>query len=268
MTIQTLYTAATGMEALETKMDVIANNLANVNTVGFKRDRANFEDLFYRHEALPGALDSASTPSPIGTAVGLGVRVSGTQTIFAQGTPQQTDRPLDIAVMGDGFLPVLDLASGETMYTRAGNLNINANGQLVTGSAQTGRPLDPPINIPNDAKAVSIQADGQVRYQVAGSPTMAAAGQISLAIFPNPGGLMKVGENLYTESDASGNAQTGNPAQQNFGVLRQGYIEASNVEPVKELIDLITTQRSFELNSKAIQAGDDMLEQVNNLRRF
>jgi len=268
MTIQSLYTAATGMEALETKMDVIANNLANVSTVGFKRDRANFEDLMYRYEALPGALDTASNPSPTGTAVGMGVKVSGTQTIFAQGTPQQTEGELDITIMGNGFLPVTDAATGEILYTRAGNLSLNANGQLVTGSATTGRLLNPPITIPQDHTGISIQADGKVRFKLSGTAAMSDAGQIQLAAFPNAAGLMKIGENLYAETDSSGTAQLGNPGQQGLGDLQQGYLEASNVEPVKELIDLITTQRSFELNSQAIQAGDDMLQEINNLRRF
>lgn len=267
MSVQTLYTAATGMDAMQTKLDVIANNLANINTTGFKRDRANFEDLLYRNEIYPGMLDAQQIPTPTGLEVGLGARVQSTQSDFRQGTIQDTGRDLDIAIEGRGFLQVTDPVSTSVMYTRAGNLNINANGQLVIGSAQTGRLLEPPIPIPPEATAVVINPNGQVMVRLPGQTQLVQAGEIQLANFINPDGLLKMGENMYSPTDASGTATQGNAGSNGFGVIRQSALEASNVEPVKELIDLITTQRGFELNSQAIQAGDQLLQQVVNLRR-
>lgn len=268
MSVQTLYTAATGMDALETKLDVIANNLANVNTTGFKKDRANFEDLLYRTEVYPGVKDSTGTPTAVGTQVGLGVRVTSTQTDQRQGAFQQTGRDLDIAIEGRGLLPVSDPSSQSVVYTRAGNLDINANGQLVVGSAQTGRLIDPPISIPNDATKVVINPNGEVMVQQPGTVELQTQGQIQLAQFVNPDGLLKIGENMYRQTDASGPALLSNPGTDGAGVLRQANLEASNVEPVQELIDLITTQRAFELNSQAVQAGDQVLQTISNLRRF
>lgn len=268
MSVQTLYTAATGMDAMETKLDVIANNLANINTTGFKKDRANFEDLLYRTEVYPGVQDANQTPTAVGTQVGLGVRVTSTQTDQRQGTLQQTGRDLDLAIEGTGYLRVLDPRTQTVMYTRAGNLDINAQGQLVMGSAQTGRLLDPPIAIPPDATKVVINPDGQVMVRQPGTVELANQGQIQMAQFINPDGLLKVGENMYMQTDASGPETPGNPGQNGLGVLRQGNLEASNVEPVQELIDLITTQRAFELNSQAVQAGDQMMQTISNLRRF
>lgn len=268
MSVQTLYTAATGMEAMETKLDVIANNLANINTTGFKKDRANFEDLLYRTEVYPGVLDATQTPTAVGTQVGLGVRVTSTQTDHRQGTLQQTGRDLDIAIQGPGFLRVIDPLSTETMYTRAGNLDINANGQLVIGSAQTGRLLDPPINIPEDAEAIQISDNGDVMVRVPNQVELNNVGTIQLSQFINPDGLLKVGENMYLPTEASGQEQTSTPGTDGLGILRQNNLEASNVEPVQELIDLITTQRGFELNSQAVQAGDQIMQTISNLRRF
>lgn len=262
-----LSTAATGMEAQQTQIDVIANNLANVNTVGFKRDRANFEDLFYRHEKLPGAQDSAGQFTPTGIHTGLGSRISSVQTDFGQGAFQQSNSQLDVAIEGNGFFPVTD-PTGLIIYSRAGNFSINANGQLVMGSAQTGRLLEPPITIPPDATAINISAEGIVEVQQGSTPALSQVGTIQLAQFINPEGLMKLGENLYRETVASGSPTLGNPGANGIGVLRQKALESSNVEPVQELIDLITTQRAFELNSQAVQAGDQVLQLVANLRRF
>jgi flagellar basal-body rod protein FlgG len=267
MSVQTLYTAATGMESLQTKLDVIANNLANVNTVGFKKDRANFEDLFYRQKVLPGVLDNAGQTTPVGVAIGLGSRVSSVQTDFNQGAFQQTGRQLDVAIAGNGFFQVQD-PSGQIMYTRAGNFSVNANGQVVLGSAATGRVLDPPITIPNDATNIVVEPGGRVMVQQANNPQLQQAGQIQLALFINEEGLLKQGENLYSQSDASNTPQQVNPGITGAGLLRQNMLEASNVEPVQELIDLITTQRAFELNSQAVQAGDQILQNISNLRRF
>ncbi|QDV67491.1 Flagellar basal-body rod protein FlgG [Rosistilla carotiformis] len=268
MSVQTLYTAATGMDAMETKLDVIANNLANVNTTGFKRDRANFEDLLYRNEIYPGVQDSNQTPTPTGTQVGLGVRVMSTQTDHSQGTLEQTGRELDFGIEGRGFLPVLDPRSQTTVYTRAANLDVNANGQLVLGSAQTGRLIDPPITIPQDATQIQISDTGVVSVRIPGTVELQQQGQIQLAQFVNPDGLLKIGENLYQETEASGTNQLSTPGSDGAGVIRQGNLEVSNVEPVRELIDLITTQRAFELNSQAVQAGDQMMQTIANLRRF
>jgi flagellar basal-body rod protein FlgG len=266
MSIQTLYTAATGMQSMESKLDVIANNMANVNTVAFKKGRANFEDLFYRHEKYPGALDSSGNPTAVGTSYGLGSRVSSVQVDQSQGAFQHTKRELDVAIVGKGFFQVTD-PSGEILYSRAGNFNVNANGQMVVGSASTGRLLEPNITIPNDATRVEISPEGQVMVKQPGNAAMQQVGQITLASFVNPEGLLQVGENLYAETGASSTAVLGNPNTDGLGVLRQNFLEASNVAPVSELIDLIQTQRSFELNSQMVQAGDQMLQVVANLRR-
>ena len=266
MSVQTLYTSATGMTALQTKLDVIANNLANVNTTAFKRDRANFEDLFYRNQVLPGALDGAGQQTPTGIATGLGSRVTSVQTDYGTGAFLQTNRQLDVAIEGKGFFQCTD-PSGETYYTRSGHFNINANGALVAGSAHTGRLIEPAINIPPDYTGLVISSDGRVSVQQPGSQALTEVGQLSLATFPNEDGLLKLGENLYAETDASSSPTVGTPGQVGIGVCRQNMLEASNVEPVQELIDLITTQRSFELNSQTIQAGDEILQLISNLRR-
>lgn len=267
MSIQALYTAATGMDAMQTKLDVIANNLANINTTAFKKDRANFEDLLYRNHVMPGMLDANQTPTPTGTQVGMGTRIQSTNTDYRQGAFQQTGRELDVAIEGPGFLQVLDPQSQGVLFTRSGNLDINANGQLVIGSAMTGRLLDPSIDIPPEATAVEIGPTGQVMVRTPGTTELQQIGQLQLASFINPDGLLKVGENLYQQTDASSQALLGEPGTNGLGVIRQRTLEASNVEPVQELIDLITTQRGFELNSQAIQAGDQLLQLINNLRR-
>ena len=267
MSIQALYTAASGMDAMQTKLDVIANNLANINTTAFKRDRANFEDLLYRNQVYPGIQDTLSNTTPVGVEVGLGTRVQSIQKDYQQGTIEQTGRELDVAIEGRGFLMVRDPVTSSNVYTRSGNLDINANGQLVIGSAQTGRLIDPPITIPQDATNVVINANGQVLVRQVGQVQLNQVGEIQMASFINPDGLLKVGENLYQSNDASGQAQLGQPGQLGLGILRQSALEKSNVEPVKEMIDLITTQRGFELNSQAIQASDQVLQQISNLRR-
>lgn len=268
MSVQTLYTAATGMEAMEAKLDGIANNLANINTTAFKRDRTNFEDLFYRNEVLPGAQDADGQPTPTGIHTGLGVKVSSVQTDFRQGAFEQTGNQLDIAIEGDGFLQVQDPATGEILYTRSGNLSQNANGQLVLGSASTGRFIEPAITFPQDTVGVVIGADGRISVRTAGTSTMQEIGQLQLAQFVNNDGLLKLGENLYAQTDASNTPTIGIPGENGLGQIRQSMLETSNVQPVRELIDLITTQRSFELNSQTVQVGDEVLQLVANLRRF
>ena len=267
MSVQTLYTAASGMTSLQTKLDVTANNLANLETTAFKGDRANFEDLFYWNEKYPGAQDSAGQYTPMGIAIGLGVRNQSIETDFVQGAFKQTGNKLDVAIDGPGFLQVINPSDNTTLYSRAGNLSKNANGQLVIGSANTGRLLEPPIQIPQDATDIMISPDGQVSVQQPGNNQLQIVGQIQLATFINSQGLVKKGENLYQESDGSGPPTTNNPGQNGVGTVQQNMLEASNVEPANELIDMITTQRAFELNSKAIQTGDELMQLVANLKR-
>jgi flagellar basal-body rod protein FlgG len=268
MSVQTLYSAATGMSSMETKLDVIANNLANIETTGFKRSRPNFEDLFYRHYMLPGAQDSAGNYTATGTSVGLGSRVSSIQAELRQGAFKQTNRNLDVAIEGHGFFQVTDPSTSEIQYTRAGNFSINADGAIVLGSASTGRIVEPQITVPEDTLDIVISAQGNVSVRQPGTQQLSNVGQLELANFVNPEGLLRLGENLFAETDASGPATIGPPGESGMGVLRQGSLEASNVEPVSELIDLITTQRAFELNSQAVQVGDEMMQLVANLRRM
>ena len=266
MAIQALYTAATGMTAMETKLDVIANNLANLETVAFKKDRANFEDLFYRHETMPGAEDTTGQYTSTGTHIGLGVRVQSVQSDFTQGAFEETGGELDLVIEGSGFFQVLD-PSGDTLYTRAGNWSKNANGNIVLGSAGIGRLMEPPITIPEDTTNIVISAEGIVSVRQPGNQQLSQVGQIELAYFVNPQGLLKLGENLYAETDSSGAPTLANPGQDGVGTLQQGYLERSNVEPVNELIDLILTQRAFEMNSQAVKTSDDVLKLVANLRQ-
>jgi len=266
MSIQALYTAATGMNSMQAKLDVISNNLANAETTGFKSARANFEDLFYRQEKYPGAQDSASQYTPVGIAYGTGSRVQSTQNNFTQGSLQQTGNSLDVAIQGNGFFQVKD-PSGTIYYTRAGNFSQNAAGNIVVGSANIGRLLEPAITIPNDASNITVNAEGVVSYRTPTSQTLQQAGTIQLANFINPQGLLQLGENLFQETDASGTAQTANPGQTGMGTTQQGSLEQSNVDPVGSLIDLITTQRAFEMNSQTIKAGDEAMQTITGLFR-
>jgi flagellar basal-body rod protein FlgG len=269
MAIQTLYTAATGMESMQFRLDTIANNLANVNTTGFKRDRANFEDTFYVHHKLPGAEDADGNRTPTGIHVGLGSRPTSTQSDFRQGTFDTTNKDLDLAIEGRGFFQVRDPITQQILYTRAGTFSVNADGAIVMASAGIGRPLEPPIQVPPEAVKVEVSPQGIVSYLTQDNPNLQQANNIELAQFINPEGLLKIGENLYAQSDASGEPTTGQPGgTEGLGQVRKGALEQSNVEPVRELIDLITTQRAFEMNSQAVQAADQMLQVVSNLRRF
>lgn len=265
MIYRAMNSAASGMDAFTYNLDTIANNLANAGTTAFKRSRTNFEDLFYEHLRLPGQQDSTSITA-VGKAVGLGTRVSSTQIDFRNGSLLDTGNKLDVAIVGDGFFQVQD--NNQTLYTRAGNFTVNANGDLVIASADRGRLLNPPISIPQDAIEVSIAPEGIVSVLRQGDTQASQVGQIQLARFVNPGGLMQRGENLYAETTASNPPLIGNPNSEGRGSLRQGFLEASNVEPVRELVDLIKTQRNVELNSQVIQASDQMLQLIANLRRF
>jgi flagellar basal-body rod protein FlgG len=268
MSVQTLYTAATGMNSLETKLDVIANNLANSNTTAFKRGTVNFEDLFYRNLKLPALQDATGNYTPTGIAVGLGTRVQSTGTDFTQGNFIETNDQLDVAISGRGFFQVTDPNTGQIVYTRAGNLALNSTNQLVVESAQVGRVLQPAISLPQDYTGIIIGQNGSVQVQQYNNTNFTQVGQLQLANFVNPEGLLKLGENLYQYTNASGPPLLANPGQNGVGTLQQSALEASNVEPVTELVDLITTQRSFELNSQALQAGDQILQLVANLRRY
>ena len=267
MSLRALQSAGTGMHAFEFELDVLANNLANAGTTGFKRERANFEDLFYEHMRLPGAQDGNGQPVPLGVEVGLGARVASTQKLFTQGNLLETGGKLDVAIGGDGFFIIED-PDGTQRYTRDGAFTLNADGELVLASADIGRRVVPAINIPQDAVEVGISADGVVSVLQAGQDQVQQVGQLQLATFVNPQGLLHLGENLFAPTDASGLALEGNPGEDGRGVLRQSYLEQSNVEPVRELVGLIKTQRAFELNTQVVQAADSMLEQIANLRRF
>lgn len=267
MAIIALQSSATGLSALSTQLDVVANNLANVNTSGFKSSRVNFQDLIYQEKALPGVENANGDERPTGVYVGLGTRVSGTQVNFSQGATIPTDREYDVAIQGDGFFRVgveADRAEGGIAYTRLGALARNSDGELTIAGTE-GRRLDPVITIPDDATQMQIQADGTVWVSVNNQPAT-QVGQIELASFINPQGLKQIGENLFGETAASGNAITGFPSDQGFGQLVQRQLEASNVDPTLELINLIRTQRAFEMNSQTIRAADDTLRAVAQLR--
>lgn len=269
MLVRAMNTAATGMAANIFNLDVIANNLANASTTGFKRSRTNFEDLYYQTYKVPGAPDANSQRTAIGTQVGLGTRVSGTQLNFEQGSLLDTGRQLDLAIVGDGFFIVSDInAPGGLLYTRNGQFARNADGQLVIASADRGRVLNPPITIPPDTININVSSDGQVAVTQPSSATPTIVGTIQLARFLNNEGLLQQGDSFYSPTDASAVALPGQPGQLGLGTIRQNFLEASNTEPVKELVDLIKTQRHVELNSQVVQATDQLMQLVANLRRF
>ncbi|UCG15723.1 MAG: flagellar basal-body rod protein FlgG [Phycisphaerales bacterium] len=269
MAIIALHSAASGMKALDTKLDVTANNLANINTTGFKSSRVNFEDLLYLVKREPGVPNADDEPIPHGIQVGLGVQVSGTQLNFQPGSVDPTDNQLDLRIDGPGLFQVRVIHDGDPIvgYTRAGNFTMNSEGTLVLGNT-LGTPMEPPITIPTDAIDIAIGSNGEVRVRQPGSPTLNTVGQIQLARFVNPEGLRQIGTTLFAETDASGPPVTGDPQSDGLGSLQQAQLEMSNVEPVRELISLITTQRAFELNSQSIQSADQSLQVVSNLRRF
>lgn len=261
--IRSLYTAATGMDAQQTKMDTIANNLANANTTGFKKSRADFEDLLSETIRSPGVANPQGGTSPVPLQVGLGVRTAGVTRSFSQGDFSQTDNPLDLAIQGDGLFRV-SMPNGEFAFTRAGNLKVDSEGRLVT---LRGELLEPQITIPRDAKSITITERGVISVETAGSegrPT--ELGQIELATFMNPAGMKAIGGNLLLETSASGPAIIGRPGEQGVGTLMQSFLESSNVKAVEEMVAMISTQRSYELNSKVIQTADQMLQKLTNLR--
>jgi flagellar basal-body rod protein FlgG len=260
--LRAFSTAATGMAAQEMMVDVIANNLANVNTTGFKRSQINFQDLLYVKLRESGTEIAAGIKSPGGLEVGNGVRPASTTKVYNQGEFENTGRKLDISIRGDGFLQVV-LPNGDKKYTRDGALQMNANGQLVTTS---GYSIEPAITIPTDSTAVDIGTDGGVNITNA-SGTVSVVGTIQLVRFPNPSGLSAEGDNLLSETAASGSPLTGTAGENGFGTIQAGFLEKSNVSMVQELVNLINAQRAYEIDSRAIRAGDQMLQAANNLGR-
>ena len=251
-----LWAAKTGLDAQQTQMTVTANNLANVATNGFKRSRAVFDDLLYQNASQVGAATSQTTLSPTGLQLGTGVRVVSTERNYTQGSLDNTGNSLDMAIQGRGFFQVLQ-PDGTMAYTRDGSFQLNAQGQLVNS---TGYPLQPAITIPTGAQSVTIGADGVVSVVVPGNSSPTTVGTIQLADFINPAGLQTVGGNLAVESAASGSPTTGNPGLNGLGTVVQGSVEASNVNVVEEMVNMIETQRAYEMNSKAVQTTDQMLQ--------
>ena len=258
---QALWIAKTGLDAQQTQLDVVANNLANVGTAGFKKSRAVFEDLVYQTLRQPGAQSTQQTQLPTGLQIGTGVRPVASERIFTQGNLTQTGNQLDVAVNGQGFLQV-SLPDGTTAYTRDGSLHQDAQGALVTSS---GYPISPAITIPSNAQTVTIGTDGTVTITQQGQAAATTVGTIPLATFINPSGLEAKGENLYVETAASGTPTTNTPGSNGLGTLKQGYVETSNVNVVEELVNMIQTQRAYEINSKAISTSDQMLQRLSQL---
>jgi flagellar basal-body rod protein FlgG len=254
-----LHVARTGLDAQSARMRVIANNLANVNTTGFKRDRAEFETLAYQTMTMPGSPSSAENKYAVGLSLGSGVNMTGTARINTQGSLSTTDNPLDMAIEGAGFFQVTK-PDGTVGYTRAGNFNLSPEGKIVTSD---GMPLQPEISVPEGATSVTIGADGTVSAQLPGESSTTELGKIELARFVNPSGLAALGNNLFAETGASGAPQVGPAGADGRGSIRQGSLEGSNVNVVEELVDMIETQRAYEVNSKMISATDEMLRNAN-----
>jgi len=259
--INSLWISKTGMEAQQMQLDVISNNLANVSTNGFKRASAVFEDLMYQNLRQVGSNSTEQSTLPTGLQVGLGVRTVATSRSFAQGNLQQSNNKLDVAIQGDGFFQVT-LADGTTAYSRDGAFQINSAGTLVTA---TGLPIANGVTVPANATSVSIAGDGTVSATLPGNTAPQQIGTIALARFINPAGLSPLGNNMYAESAASGQPQAGTPGADGMGTLMQGFVETSNVNVVQELVTMIQTQRAYEMNSKAIQTSDQMLQKLGQL---
>jgi flagellar basal-body rod protein FlgG len=255
-----LWIGKTGLDAQQTRMATVSNNLANVNTTGYKKARAAFEDLLYQNVRQPGGQSSQDTQLPSGLMLGTGVRVVGTEKLFEQGNIVQTENPLDVAVNGRGFLQILR-PDGTLAYTRDGSFQLSADGQLVTSG---GYLLQPPITVPEGTQQLTIGSDGVVSVQLAGQAAPVQLGTIQLADFVNPAGLQPMGENLFLETGASGAPQPANPGSNGLGSLVQGALETSNVNVVEELVNMIETQRAYEMNSKSISTTDQMLAYVSN----
>ena len=261
--MRSLDIAATGMQAQQTNVEVISNNIANMSTTGFKRRRAEFQDLIYQNLRRVGSNSSDNgTVVPAGAQIGLGVKTAAIYRITEQGNIQQTGNNLDTAIQGNGYFQIT-LPSGETAYTRDGTFALAPDGTIVTAD---GYPVVPGITVPTNAVSVSINASGQVQATISGQTTPSTLGQIQLASFPNEGGLDAQGDNLFLQSGASGNATTGSPGSPGYGNVMQGFVETSNVNVVTEITSLITAQRAYEMNSKVITTSDDMLQTLTQLR--
>jgi flagellar basal-body rod protein FlgG len=251
------------MQAQNLNIDVIANNLANVNTSGFKKSRADFQDLLYESLKVPGASSSDATQIPTGIQVGHGTRPAATQKLFTQGDFQHTQNPFDMAIEGSGFFQILQ-PNGELAYTRAGTFKVDSEGRIVTSD---GYIMDPEISIPSDVISVNVGTDGTVSVLQPGSSEATEIGSIELARFTNPTGLQSIGRNLYLPTTSSGEATIGTPGEDGLGTIAQGYVEMSNVNVVDEMVSMITAQRAYETNSKVIQSSDEMLQMANNIKR-
>ena len=259
--MRSLWTSTTGMSAQNLNMDVIANNLANVSTTGFKKSRADFQDLLYQIMKVPGSPTSADTRSPTGIQVGLGVKPAAVTKVFTEGDIVQTANPLDVAIEGSGFFQV-EMPDGNTAFTRAGNLKLDGDGRLTTSD---GFPIQPEIVIPEDAREITISQTGLVSALVGDDTTSTELGNIDLADFVNEAGLVAIGRNLFRETDASGAAALGTPGSDGYGTLLQGYVENSNVNLVEEMAHMITTQRAFEINSNVVSTSDEMMQTTTNM---
>jgi len=261
--IRALWTAASGMQSQQLNIDVIANNLANVNTTGFKKSRPEFQDLMYQNLKTVGAPSTGSTEIPAGIQIGLGSKAASVNKIFTAGSMTQTGNDLDLAIEGDGFFQI-KMTDGTTAYTRDGSFNKDSQGRIVNSD---GYPLTPEMVIPTNASKVTIGNDGTVSVLQAGQSTPTTIGTIQLATFSNPAGLSSMGHNLYQATDSSGTANTGTAGQNGIGTIGQGFLEMSNVSVMEEMVNMIMSQRAYETNSKAVQAADEMLQQTNNLKR-
>jgi len=263
MSLRALWTAAVGMQGQALNVDVIANNLANVNTTGFKRSRADFQDLLYQNLRIAGAASSAGTELPTSNQIGLGTKVAAVAKIFSQGDYKQTGNELDLAIDGNGFFQITT-PDGEISYSRAGSFKMDGDGNIVTPD---GYLLQPQITIPNNAIQLTVGPDGTVTVMNAGETTPSEIGKIETARFANPAGLNAIGKNLFMESETSGSPTTGTPGQDGLGTISQGYLEMSNVNVVEEMVYMIVAQRAYEINGKAIQTADEMLQMANNVKR-
>ena len=255
-----LWVAKTGLDAQQTRMDVISNNLANANTTAFKSSRASFQDLVYQNLRQPGGQTTEQTQAPSGLMLGTGVRVVGTEKLFTQGNIEQTGNALDVAIQGRGFLQVT-MPDGTMAYTRDGSLHMDQNGQLVTAN---GYAVDPAVSIPANAQSVTIGSDGTISVSLPGQAATQQIGTVQLADFINPAGLQPNGDNLYLETASSGSPQVGQPGLNGVGTLAQGALESSNVNVVEQMVNMIQTQRTYEMNSKAVAAADSMLQFLTN----
>ena len=263
MSLRALWTASTGMQAQALNIDVISNNLANVNTTGFKRSRADFQDLLYQSLRIAGATSSSGTEIPTSNQIGLGTKTAAVAKIFNQGDYKQTGNELDLAIDGRGFFQI-NTPGGEIAYSRAGAFKLDGDGNIVTSD---GYLLEPQITVPTDAVQLTVGPDGTITVMNAGETTPSEIGNIQTARFANPAGLTGIGKNLFMESETSGSPTTGTPGEDGLGTITQGYLEMSNVNVVEEMVYMILAQRAYEINGKAIQTADEMLQMANNVKR-